>query len=202
MHNRHATVAPELPGYRAESDREGRHRRGHRALDVRLERQVALKVLAAGVAVDERFRDRFLSESRLAASLDHLNVIPIYEAGEQDERLFTAMRYVRGRDLKTLLRRGRARAGGLWRSLASSRKALDAAHRTGLVHRDVKPSNVLLDSEDEREHCYLADFWLTQSATERARPTASSWARSRTSPRSRSVASRLMAAPTSTGSPA
>ena len=169
MHDRHATVAPELRGYRAE-ELIGRGGTGevYRALDVRLERQVALKVLAAGVAADERFRERFLSESRLAASLDHPNVIPIYEAGEQDERLFIAMRYVRGRDLKTLLRREGAlepaRTVAIARQLA---EALDAAHRTGLVHRDVKPSNVLLDSEDEREHCYLADFGLTQSATER-----------------------------------
>ena len=169
MHDRHATVAPELRGYRAE-ELIGRGGTGevYRALDVRLERQVALKVLAAGVAEDERFRERFLSESRLAASLDHPNVIPIYEAGEQDERLFIAMRYVRGRDLKTLLRRKGAlepaRTVAIARQLA---EALDAAHRTGLVHRDVKPSNVLLDSEEVREHCYLADFGLTQSATER-----------------------------------
>ena len=169
MHNRHATVAPELRGYRAE-ELIGRGGTGevYRALDVRLERQVALKVLAAGVAADERFRDRFLSESRLAASLDHPNVIPIYEAGEQDERLFIAMRYVRGKDLKALLRRhgalDSARTVAIARQLAG---ALDAAHRAGLVHRDVKPSNVLLDSEEGREHCYLADFGLTQSATER-----------------------------------
>jgi YVTN family beta-propeller protein len=169
MHNRHATVAPELRGYRAE-ELIGRGGTGevYRALDVRLERQVALKVLAAGVAADDRFRDRFLSESRLAASLDHPNVIPIYEAGEQDERLFIAMRYVRGKDLKALLRRqgalDSARTVAIARQLAG---ALDAAHRAGLVHRDVKPSNVLLDSEEGREHCYLADFGLTQSTTER-----------------------------------
>ena len=147
MHNRHATVAPELRGYRAE-ELIGRGGTGevYRALDVRLERQVALKVLAAGVATNERFRDRFLSESRLAASLDHPNVIPIYEAGEQDERLFIAMRFVRGKDLKALLRRqgalDSARTVAIARQLAG---ALDAAHRAGLVHRDVKPSNVLLD---------------------------------------------------------
>ena len=169
MHHRHASVAPELPGYTTE-ELLGRGGTGevYRALDVRLGRPVALKVLAARVAQDQRFRERFLSESRLAASLDHPNVIPIYEAGEQDERLFIAMRYVRGRDLKALLRREGAlepaRTAAIARQLAG---ALDAAHRAGLVHRDVKPSNVLLDSEDEREHCYLADFGLTQSATER-----------------------------------
>ena len=169
MNDRPATVAPELPGYRAE-ELIGRGGTGevYRALDVRLGRPVALKMLAAELARDERFRERFLSESRLAASLDHPNVIPIYEAGEQDERLFIAMRYVRGKDLKALLRHqgalDPARTVAIARQLAG---ALDAAHRAGLVHRDVKPSNVLLDSEEGREHCYLADFGLTQSATER-----------------------------------
>jgi serine/threonine protein kinase len=140
----------------------------YRALDVRLGRPVALKVLAARVAEDDRFRERLLRESRIAASLDHPNVVPIYEAGEEDGRLFIAMRYVRGLDLKALLRREGAlepaRAVGIAEQIAG---ALDAAHRRGLVHRDVKPSNVLLDSEGEREHCYLADFGLTQSASER-----------------------------------
>jgi YVTN family beta-propeller protein len=136
--------------------------------DVRLGRPVALKVLAANVAEDERFRERLLRESRLAASLDHPNVIPIYEAGEEDGRLFIAMRYVPGGDLKKLLRGegalDPARAVALFEQIA---EALDAAHRHGLVHRDVKASNVLLDREGGREHCYLADFGLTQSASER-----------------------------------
>jgi YVTN family beta-propeller protein len=135
--------------------------------DVRLGRPVALKVLAASVAEDERFRERLLRESRLAASLDHPNVIPIYEAGEEDDRLFIAMRYVPGGDLKALLRRegalDPARAVAIFEQIAD---ALDAAHRHGLVHRDVKPSNVLLDRDGGREHCYLADFGLTQSASE------------------------------------
>jgi YVTN family beta-propeller protein len=137
--------------------------------DVRLGRPVALKVLAASVAEDERFRERLLRESRLAASLDHPNVIPIYEAGEGDDGgLFIAMRYAPGGDLKALLRRegalNPARAVAIFNQIAD---ALDAAHRHGLVHRDVKPSNVLLDREGGREHCYLADFGLTQSTSER-----------------------------------
>jgi streptogramin lyase len=135
--------------------------------DVRLGRPVALKVLAASVAEDERFRERLLGESRLAASLDHPNVIPIYEAGEEDGRLFIAMRYVPGGDLKAVLRQegalDPARAVAIVGQVAD---ALDAAHRHGLVHRDVKPSNVLLDRDAGREHCYLADFGLTQSASE------------------------------------
>jgi Protein kinase domain len=169
MKERQPPVAPELAGYRAE-ELIGRGGMGevYRALDVRLGRPVALKVLAARVAEDDRFRERLLRESRLAASLDHPNVVPIYEAGEEDGRLFIAMRYVRGLDLKALLRREGAlepaRAVGIAEQIAG---ALDAAHRRGLVHRDVKPSNVLLDPEGEREHCYLADFGLTQSASER-----------------------------------
>jgi YVTN family beta-propeller protein len=170
MDARRPPAAPDLPGYRAE-ELIGRGGMGevYRARDVRLGRHVALKVLAAGVADDDRFRARLLRESRLAASLDHPNVIPIYEAGEHERRLFIAMRYVPGRDLRALLRSegalGPARAIAIAEQLAG---ALDAAHRGGLVHRDVKPSNVLLDADGEREHCYLADFGLTQSASDRA----------------------------------
>jgi YVTN family beta-propeller protein len=154
----------EVAGYRIEQLL-GRGGMGavYRALDVRLGRPVALKLLVAGAAPE-----RLVRESQLAARLDHPNVVPIYEAGHQDGRLFIAMRYVAGGDLKTLLRREGALPPA--RSIAIAAQvadALDAAHRRGLVHRDVKPSNVLLDSEDEREHCYLADFGLTQSSTDR-----------------------------------
>ncbi len=131
-----------------------------------LQRKVALKVLAPQLAEDERFRDRFIRESRLAASLDHPNIIPIYEAGGSGGDLFIAMRYVEGSDLRTLLHEegalDPARAIVIVRQVAA---ALDAAHEQGLVHRDVKPGNVLLArarGEDETVHVYLSDFGLTK----------------------------------------
>lgn len=140
----------------------------YRAYDERLRRNVALKILAPRYAEDEPFRQRLLRESRLAASLDHPNVIPVYDAGEADGRLYLAMRFVDGTDLKALLRREGAlppdRALAIAEQVAD---ALDAAHEHGLVHRDVKPSNILLDPQSGREHAYLADFGLTQSVSDR-----------------------------------
>jgi streptogramin lyase len=143
----------------------------YRALDTRLERPVALKLLGERLSDDESFRQRMLTESRLAAGLDHPNVVPIYEAGEADGRLFIAMRFVEGSDLKALLRRAGTLAPERAVAIASQvADALDAAHAKGLVHRDVKPSNVLLDQQRGREHVYLADFGLTQSVSD-TRPT-------------------------------
>jgi streptogramin lyase len=135
------------------------------AEDLALGRKVALKLMAPELAQDRRFRERFRLESRLAASLDHPNVIPIYEAGEAEGLLFIAMRYVDGTDLRALL--GREAPLEPERALAiltQVAEALDAAHTRGLVHRDVKPSNVLLSDTGEREHAYLADFGLTRTA--------------------------------------
>lgn len=136
------------------------------ATDSRLDRRVALKVLAPPSGDDERFRERFLSESRLAASIDHPHVIPIYEAGEADGLLFIAMRLVDGTDLRGLLARRRtldpARALAIIGQTAS---ALDAAHARGLLHRDVKPENILLASEEGgADHVYLSDFGLAMTA--------------------------------------
>jgi serine/threonine protein kinase/DNA-binding SARP family transcriptional activator len=131
-----------------------------------LQRRVALKVLAPQLAEDERFRERFVRESRLAASLDHPNVIPIYEAGASGGDLFIAMRYVEGTDLRTLLHEGGALPPARTISIVLQvAAALDAAHEQGLVHRDVKPGNVLLArqrSSEAEEHVYLSDFGLTK----------------------------------------
>ncbi|GAA1513928.1 hypothetical protein GCM10009677_53840 [Sphaerisporangium rubeum] len=138
----------------------------YRARDRRLGRAVALKVLAPQLTQDPRFRDRFVRESRLVAAVDHPNIIPIYEAGERDDLLFIAMRYVEGSDLRDVIQSSGAlpvaRAYRLFTQIAS---ALDAAHQNGLVHRDVKPANILVTEGSERdpEHIYLTDFGLTKS---------------------------------------
>ncbi len=135
------------------------------AEDRRLGRKVALKLLARELSEDERFRRRFLRESRLAASIDHSNIVPIYEAGEADGALYIAMRHVDGADLRELLaREGPLEPKRALALLTQVADALDAAHEHGLVHRDVKPSNVLLARESGREHCYLSDFGLTKGS--------------------------------------
>ncbi|MFC6085022.1 serine/threonine-protein kinase [Sphaerisporangium aureirubrum] len=138
----------------------------YRARDRRLGRAVALKVLAPQLSQDPRFRERFVRESRLVAAVDHPNIIPIYEAGERDDLLFIAMRYVEGADLRKVIQSAGplpvARAYRLFTQIAS---ALDAAHQQGLVHRDVKPANILVTEGSDRdpEHIYLTDFGLTKS---------------------------------------
>jgi hypothetical protein len=140
----------------------------YRARDVRLGRWVALKVLAEDLARDDAFRRRFIRESRAAAAVDHPNIIPIFDAGEAGGVLFIAMRYVSGQDVHSLLNRAgplpAARAAGIVAQVAS---ALDAAHACGLVHRDVKPANMLLGglAEDGSEdHVYLSDFGISKTS--------------------------------------
>ena len=131
------------------------------ATHARLARKVALKVIAPEHAHDEDFRARFLRESQLAASLDHPNAIPIYDAGEADGVLFLAMRYVSGPSLQTLLRaRATISAEETLRLAEQIGGALDAAHAAGLVHRDVKPANILLS--ESGDHAYLCDFGLAK----------------------------------------
>src|SRR3954454_2502095 len=134
------------------------------ARDEALGRNVALKLLAPRYADDVQFRASFTRESRLAAAIDHPKIIPIFEAGEAQDQLFIAMRYVDGPDLRRVLAEEGplvpARAVAIVEQVA---RALDAAHNAGLVHRDVKPGNVMIDPSEGREHCYLTDFGLTKN---------------------------------------
>src|SRR6266540_6022720 len=120
----------------------------------RLARRVALKVITPELALDEDFRARFLRESQLAASLDHPNVIPIYDADEVDGVLYIAMRYVSGPSLQAMIRaRGSMSPAETLRIVEQIGGALDAVLRAGLVHRDVKPANILVAGAGE--HAYL-----------------------------------------------
>jgi streptogramin lyase len=139
-----------------------------------LDRMVALKLLTPSLAGDESFRARFLRESRMAAALDHPSIVPVYDAGETDGRLYIAMRYVEGTDLSRILDDEAPLTPE--RSLALLRPvgdALDAAAAKGLVHRDVKPSNILVDTTGRS---YLADFGLSGQASEHGRVEASHFA--------------------------
>lgn len=140
----------------------------YRARDLRLDRTVALKLLAPELARNDTFRQRFSHESRVAASIDHPHIVPVFEAGETDGMLYIAMRYVAGQDLRVLLdRQGPLPFPTAGRIAAQVASALDAAHAHELVHRDVKPGNILIaegtDSEHP-EHVYLTDFGLTKKS--------------------------------------
>lgn len=158
-------IGSEFVGYRID-ELIGRGGMGvvYRAYDLRLKRTVALKLMAPELALDQRFRERFSREVELAMVVEHPNVVPIHDAGDIDGRLYLAMRLIEGTDLRALLRRegplAPARALAICSQVAN---ALDAAHANGLVHRDVKPSNVLLDASG---HVYLADFGLTRRLDE------------------------------------
>ncbi len=125
---------------------------------------MAIKLIATERSLDPEFRERFKAESRIAASIEHPNVIPVYEAGEDDGLLFIAMRLVDGIDLAQLLSsRGALEPARAVRIVAQVAWALDAAHAHRLVHRDVKPANVLL-TVDRPEHAYLTDFGVARHA--------------------------------------
>src|SRR5436190_5823266 len=128
-------------------------------------RKVALKLLAPELAEDEAFRERFIRESNAAASIDDPNIVPIYGAGEADGVLYIAMRYVEGTDLRRVLDQEGPLAPERAVSIVSqAASALDAAHERGLVHRDVKPGNLLLTTRSSGsgplDHVYVSDFGL------------------------------------------
>src|SRR6266542_2971407 len=149
-------IGRELGGYRIlEEIGRGGTSVVYRAEHVRLGRTAALKLLSPGFG-EADFSDRFLRESRLAASLDHSNIVPVYDAGEQDGLLYIAMAHVEGTDLKTLIaEEGRLPVRRALLILGQVASALDAAHARGLVHRDVKPANILVGADDR---VFLSDF--------------------------------------------
>jgi serine/threonine protein kinase len=155
----------EIGGYRIEAIA-GRGGMGlvYRARQRRPDRIVAIKVIAPELAANPDFRARFEQESATAAEIEHPNVIPVYEVGEDDGLLFIAMRFVQGVDLGGLLRQtGRLAPQRAAHLIVQVADALDAAHARGLVHRDVKPGNILVAAAD---HVYLTDFGLTKRASD------------------------------------
>jgi len=138
------------------------------AVEPGLERRVALKLIAPEAAADEVFARRFTEESRIAASIEHPNVVPIYAAGEEGGVPFIAMRYVSGSDLgRRVAREGRLQPGLAAALIAQVGNGLDAIHAAGLVHRDVKPANVLLAGAGGEDHAYITDFGVARNvATE------------------------------------
>ncbi|MFE7763209.1 serine/threonine-protein kinase [Streptomyces sp. NPDC057438] len=162
-------VGRQIAGYRIEREiGRGGMAVVYQALDLRLERTVALKLLAPELARNDTFRRRFTHESRVAAAIDHPHIVPVFEAGETDGVLYIAMRYVAGSDLRHLLdREGPLPVRAATRIATQVASALDAAHDHGLVHRDVKPGNILVaqgTDSDHPEHVYLTDFGLTKKS--------------------------------------
>ena len=144
----------------------------YRASDGRLNRSVALKILAPEFASDTSFRQRLIREMRAAAAVDHPNIVPVFDAGEADGALFIAMRYVSGQDLRTLLdHEGTLPPTRVAHLISQAAAALDEAHSRGLVHRDVKPGNMLIGTmtgSGQPDHLYLSDFGLSKQRTSAA----------------------------------
>jgi serine/threonine protein kinase len=165
-----------LAGYRIERHvAHGGMGEVYEATQLSLDRRVALKLIARRLGTDERFRERFRREARSAAAIDHTNILPVYETGETaDGRLFLAMRFVEGPDLSSLLREqgplDPAQTVAILRQIGD---ALDAAHQRGLIHRDVKPANVMLEAGEEGWHAYLTDLGLAKPNDDRSENTAS-----------------------------
>ncbi|HYX85367.1 MAG TPA: serine/threonine-protein kinase, partial [Gaiellales bacterium] len=145
----------------------------YRADNPRVGNEVALKVLAADLSEDDAFRERFVRESAVAASIAHPNIIPIYDAGEEQGLLYVVMRFVAGGDLKALIRRAGPlplhRTADLITQVA---RGLSVAHQRGLIHRDIKPANVLIEHAgtdvETIDHAYLADFGLMKRTVSRS----------------------------------
>jgi Protein kinase domain len=166
-HGIELAAGDEFAGYRVER-RLGRGGMGmlYLALEPGLERHVALKLIAPEAAADEVFARRFAEESRIAASIEHPNVVPIYAAGEEGGVPFIAMRYVAGADLaRRLAREGRLEPSPAVELIAQIGNGLDAIHAAGLVHRDVKPANVLLSGDTGAEHAYITDFGVARNVS-------------------------------------
>ena len=136
----------------------------YEATQLSLNRTVALKLLAANLGDDPAFRERFRREGLLQAQIDHPNIVTVYEAGDTEDGLFLAMRLVRGPNLKDMIVSRELDAGRTLRILTPVAEALDAAHAEGLIHRDIKPQNILVSG---RDHAYLADFGLTKAPGEK-----------------------------------
>jgi serine/threonine protein kinase len=134
------------------------------------ERVVAMKVIAPELSEDREFRIRFEREYEAEVSIRHPNVVRVYGAGAKDGRLFVTMQYIEGEDLASMLRRGRLAPALAARVIAQVADALDAAHARGIVHRDVKPANVLIEGEGEAMHCILTDFGLMKNVATTAAP--------------------------------
>jgi serine/threonine protein kinase len=145
----------------------------YRAIQIRLQRPVALKILAPALAADEQFVQRFQLEGVNAARLEHLNIVPVYEAGEDAGHVFLAMKLVEGQTLRDLLTtRGALPPDEAVRILADVARALDYAHRAGFVHRDVKPANILITRDG---HVYLSDFGLTKVVGQTSITSTGQW---------------------------
>jgi YVTN family beta-propeller protein len=134
----------------------------YKATQIALDRPVALKAIAPDVALDHAFRERFKSEARLAASIDHPHIVPVYETGELDGQLYLVMRWVDGVDLRALIDREPLEPKRAAKLAAQVASALGAAHAKHLLHRDVKPANVLVATVDDSEHAYLTDFGIAK----------------------------------------
>lgn len=159
-------VGTEVAGYRIEGLL-GRGAMGavYHATQLSLGRAVAFKVLTAGLSEDSVFRERFRREGRIQAQIDHPHIVTVHEAGESEVGLYIAMRMIRGPTLKAVIAAGELDLGKTLHLLGSVGEALDAAHEAGLLHRDIKPQNILIERGD---HAYLADFGVAKDSSESA----------------------------------